>query len=257
NLPPAGPEPDPSEAGIFRFPVRSEPQGWAMPVIVVDGELMEEAPLRALEHGVAAHLDIIIGGTNDENGFKPHSDKEPQKPDGRCFGRWVPRDEPREQLVNRLAWEIAGAPKLLQTEVKELRRIIAEEVLPAYEEEFGDKSSGHKTPAQRLQDAVATDFSFLAAVHLIAERLSNAKGDGRVFRYQFDGYGGLDGWHAMELEMLMGFDGDGLDRRSLPSIRRKSMDMWTAFARTGDPNTSEMNHSWEQYQSSTRKVIRW
>merc|ERR1712232_308236 len=59
TLPDVEPVPDPTPAGLFRFPDGHAPVGWPLPVAVVDGELLEDVPMDALAKGVAKHLDII------------------------------------------------------------------------------------------------------------------------------------------------------------------------------------------------------
>eukprot|EP00435_Cladocopium_sp_Y103_P028366 s1320_g7.t1 len=208
---------DPSSAGLFRLPEGHEVRGWPMPVAVVDGEFLQEPPLKALASGVARHLDIIVGGNKQENGFRAFSEEEPERGcDGSC-GRYVSPDEPREEMVQRLAWEIAGCPALLNRPFKDVKKVIDTKVLPAYEEELGE---GKSSP-QLLNDAIASDFSFLAKVHLISQRLSKSRCSRSLFRYQFDGYRGCDAFHGSELPLLLGVPDDGVTRIGSMEVREK------------------------------------
>eukprot|EP00434_Breviolum_minutum_P014872 symbB.v1.2.013111.t1/scaffold921.1/size152096/7 len=209
---------DPSSAGLFRLPEGHEVHGWPMPVAVVDGEFLEEPPLKALARGVARHLDIIVGGNKQENGFRAASEEDPEHGcDGSC-GRYVSEDEPREEMVQRLAWEIAGCPALVDKPFKDVKEVIETQVLPAYEEELGE---GKSSP-QLLNDVIASDFSFLAKVHLISQRLAKSGCSRSLFRYQFDGYRGCDAFHGSELPLLLGVPGDGVARIGSMEVREKS-----------------------------------
>lgn len=253
TLPPVDPEPDPSSAGLFRLPEGHEVRGWPMPVAVVDGEFLQEPPLKALASGVARHLDIIVGGNKQENGFRAFSEEEPERGcDGSC-GRYVSPDEPREEMVQRLAWEIAGCPALLKTPFKDVKNVIDAKVLPAYEEELGE---GKSSP-QLLNDAIASDFSFLAKVHLISQRLSKSRCSRSLFRYQFDGYRGCDAFHGSELPLLLGVPDDGVTRIGSMEIREKWMHSWINFVCSGDPNTEEMKGAWKQFTESCSDIMIW
>ncbi len=79
----------------------------------------------------------------------------------------------------------------------------------AYEEErsldpFGLGPTGNAAhAAQWLMDTMSSDFAFIAATALISERLARPGGSAKVFRYQFNGYGGKgDAFHSMELLLL-------------------------------------------------------
>jgi len=253
TLPPVEPEPDPSSAGLFRLPEGHEVHGWPMPVAVVDGEFLEEPPLKALARGVARHLDIIVGGNKQENGFRAASEEDPEHGcDGSC-GRYVSQDEPREEMVQRLAWEIAGCPALLDKPFKDVKEVIETQVLPAYEEELGE---GKSSP-QLLNDAIASDFSFLAKVHLISQRLAKSGCSRSLFRYQFDGYRGCDAFHGSELPLLLGVPGDGVARIGSMEVREKWMNSWINFACCGDPNIQEMKGEWKQFSLKSSDIMIW
>eukprot|EP00439_Symbiodinium_sp_Y106_P064018 s2761_g10.t1 len=125
----------------------------------------------------------------------------------RC-GRFVPADEPRSDLIRRMAWEIVGSPALLNSPFEAAQQCVRTDLIPAYEEELGSDAS----QPQLLHDAIATDFSFLAKVQLISERLSASGQCKSLFRYQFDGYRGRDAFHGSELTLLLGVPGDGVAR---------------------------------------------
>ncbi|CAK0832629.1 unnamed protein product, partial [Prorocentrum cordatum] len=104
------PPPDPSPAGLLRFPEGAAPQGYFFPTAVVDGELLLEQPLDALARGVAARLEVIVGGNRDEDADVPPRLRGAQ-PLMQSYGTRLPPGEGRAQVVQRAACEIAGMPK--------------------------------------------------------------------------------------------------------------------------------------------------
>lgn len=252
------PLPDPTPSGLFRFPEDRAPKSYFYPTAVVDGELLEEPPLDALLHGVAAHLDIIIGGNREEDAAPPHGAKGALHQN---FGIQLAKNEGHAEIVNRMAWELAGMPRLLQASPGQLQSEAAR-LVSAYDEErradvFGLGPHGRaSSPEQWLLDTMASDFSFLAAVLLVSERLALPNACSRVFRYQFNGHGGRgDAFHAAELELLMGEEHKMI--AGSKKVRDEWLDSWAAFAKSGDPNTSAMAGSWRPYSDADRPVLFW
>jgi len=252
------PAPDPSPAGLLRFPKGEAPRGYFFPTAVVDGVLLSEPPLEALQRGVAAHLDIIVGGNRDEDAAKPPA-AEGWWPDN--YGLRLRETEGRHEVVHRMAWEVAGMPRLLQASPQHILARV-EALVTAYDAEreadvFGLGLCGNATSEEQwLHDSMASDFSFLAAVLLIAERLALPGCSRRVFRYQFNGYGGRgDAFHAAELPLLLGED--SALRFGSQQVRSEWIGSWLAFARTGDPNTPSMAGAWRPYDNHDRPVLFW
>merc|ERR1712232_1230255 len=110
-----------------------------------------------------------------------------------------------------------------------------------------------------LLDTMTSDFSFLAAVLLITERLALSGACQRVFRYQFNGYDGRgDAFHAAELPLLLGEETQKiLQLPGAVEVRRKWIESWTAFVHTGDPNTEKMAGCWRPYSDVDRPVLFW
>lgn len=255
--------PDPSPAGLFRFPVDRAPQGYFFPTIVIDGVLFQETPLNALVNQVAGHLDLIVGTNREEDAaIPPLLEKNPHIMP--CFGQRLPADEGKREITQRMAWEIAGMPMVL-SEPPELLMSIAEGLLVAYETEcsrdiYGLGSCGHAASKEQwLLDTMISDFSFIAAAHLISERLALPGMCQKVFRYQFNGYDGRgDAFHAAELPLLLGEENQNILK--LPGaldVRRKWMESWENFIRNGDPNTAEMAGAWRSYSNADRPVLFW
>jgi len=249
SLPPFEPRPDPSPAGLFRFPAGREPRGWIMPVAVLDGELLAEQPLDALARGAAGHLRVIVGGNREECAFSTLEGS---------FGAELQSSGSLHEVVERLAWELAGAP-LLRSAPPGLLKGRAELLLADYQAELPPGLRSGSAPgdaAQWLLDAAASDFGFLAAVQLVAGRLAQPGGSARVFRYQFEGYGGAGGFHAAELPLVLGqspFEPGSRRAR----VREQWLDSWAAFVHTGDPNTEAMSGAWRPYSDGDRPILAW
>eukprot|EP00929_Paragymnodinium_shiwhaense_P039321 TRINITY_DN20671_c0_g1_i1.p1 TRINITY_DN20671_c0_g1~~TRINITY_DN20671_c0_g1_i1.p1 ORF type:complete len:614 (+),score=120.49 TRINITY_DN20671_c0_g1_i1:37-1842(+) len=260
DIPEAQPEPCASASGLYRLPSGVEAK-CSLPVAVLDGELLLDQPLNALRNGVAAHLDIVVGGNRDEDAWMPSpSDPERQHPD--CYGIKLD-DGPggREEVIQRLVWEIAGMPATAQASAQELRGHL-ECLVAAYEEEraadvyqIGPQGTA-LSPEQWLMDVMLSDFSFLAAVHLITTRLALPGCSRSVYRYQFNGFDGAgDAFHAAELQLQMGET--SANKKGKPEVREAWLDSWTAFVKTGDPNIQAMAGTWRQYSDGDQPVLFW
>mmetsp|Transcript_32324 Transcript_32324/g.89297 ORF Transcript_32324/g.89297 Transcript_32324/m.89297 type:complete len:615 (-) Transcript_32324:236-2080(-) len=257
------PMPDPSPAGLFRFPADEAPQGYFFPTIIIDGELFTQQPLEALMSKVAAHLDIIVGGNREEDAAEPLL-LEGTLPLMTAYGLRLPKGEGRSEIVQRMAWEIAGMSAVREKPPEALSAVI-EPLVEAYEHErsldvFGLGVNAHaSSPEQWLLDTMTSDFSFLAAALLIAERLALPGACKRVWRYQFNGYDSRgDGFHAAELPLLLGKDDQKmLQLAGALDVRRQWIDSWSAFACKGDPNTLAMAGAWRPYTESDRPVLFW
>jgi len=281
-VPKGGPGADLSPAGLFKIPARAvRPDNWPYPVAVVDGELLTDLPLDAFHAGVANHLSFIVGGNRDEDVWKSVSDSRPNVPDPQSYGTRV---KDKEEVLRRIEWEIAGMPGLRglsETEVQAKVGTIAR----AYEVERAERSVqqedalassliggmdtacrsallevtalANTTDAQWLEDRVATDFSFLGTVKLMADRLSKPGNADKIYRYQFQGYSNKrKATHGSELELMLG-DGDKVHKDGAPEVRRKWLDSWAAFARTGDPNSESMGSKWREFREADRPIMLW
>lgn len=257
-LPNHTPEPDPSAAGLFRHPAPGA--GWTMPVVALDGEFMVEQPLDALARGAAAELEVVVGGNRDEDAFVPKSAEEPDQPARGSFG---PRVRSMDEVCRRMAWEIAGMPGCLRETAEALRSRV-EKLVAAYEVErsrdlYGLGPCGNADcPEQWLMDTMSSDMAFLTAVHLIAERLAVPGCSKKVYRYQFNGFGGKRATHGSEMEMVCGEDSvcGPVLRHGDADVRGHWIDSWAGFARSGDPNTDEVA-GWLPYTRDDRAAGFW
>jgi len=257
------PPPEPSPAGLFRFPLDNKPQGYFFPTIVIDGVLFPEPPLNALVNQVAAHLEIIVGTNREEDAATPtHLVGKPQVMPS--FGMCLPAGEGKQEILQRLAWEIAGMPKVLseppETLLSTIRTLVSVYEIEQGKDVYRLGPQAHAASEEQwLLDTMISDFSFIAASVLISERLAMPGACRKVFRYQFNGYDDRgDAFHAAELPLLLGEDEQ--DMLKLPgalNVRRKWMESWENFVRRGDPNTADMAGAWRPYGDDDRPVLFW
>lgn len=81
----------------------------------------------------------------------------------------------------------------------------------------------------------------------------------KIFRYQFNGYGGKgDGFHGAEMLLVQGEDHEhALKGHGRPEVRRQMLGAWHSFAATGDPNTPELCGAWLPYSNACRPIAFW
>mmetsp|Transcript_18117 Transcript_18117/g.42039 ORF Transcript_18117/g.42039 Transcript_18117/m.42039 type:complete len:664 (-) Transcript_18117:67-2058(-) len=277
-------------AGLVLLPKDTDAAvGMPLPAAVVDGELLPQTPLRAFADGVASHLEFIIGGNRDEDAWKAVSVTHPDVPDAMSYGTKVVE---LWNVSKRMEWEVAGMPELVNVSKDRLRGVLAElstKLMQAYREELlldiqatknaaaqvrADCAGYYSAPpplpsaeddgaavAQWLEDHVATDFSFLAAVELISDRLAQPGHAKAVYRYQFQGLGlKHPATHGSELRLMLGEQQGDEPGEAVPSwheLREKWLGSWTSFVQFGDPNIKDMKSSWMRYSSKERPILLW
>mmetsp|Transcript_12159 Transcript_12159/g.22369 ORF Transcript_12159/g.22369 Transcript_12159/m.22369 type:complete len:670 (+) Transcript_12159:42-2051(+) len=277
-------------AGLILLPKDTEASvGMPLPAAVIDGELLPQAPLRAFAAGVARHLEFVIGGNRDEDVWRSASKSHPDVPDAMSYGTKV---QAYWNVSRRMEWEVAGMPELVDVSRDKLKGVLAElssKLMQAYREELVQdianaqaktfaqalpECAGHyATPplpsmaengaavAQWLEDHVATDFSFLAAVELISDRLAQPGHAAAVYRYQFQGLGlQHPATHGSELRLMLGEQQGDEPGEAVPAwhtLREHWLASWTSFVLHGDPNIEEMQSQWLQYGSKERPILLW
>lgn len=235
-----------SPTGLFCMP---EPvTGWPLPVACVDGVFLADKPLNELKRGVARHLSVIVGSNKEEDSYAPN---EPDAYGARITGG-------RKEVVKRVEWELAGADahaRALQAgKTAQDLNVIANDIVKAYECEFPNFHGNADSPEQWLQDMISSDFAFSTAANLIAQRLW-LHAPHSIWKYQFEGYNRRGSFHARELCLCSGAQ----DPPPLGSkeVRKDWLDSWTAFAKSGNPNTPDMNGAWTNFIPQKHNVLFW
>jgi para-nitrobenzyl esterase len=214
---------------------RPDPGQLPLPFLpVVDGRFLPRHPLRAVEAGASAGIDLLIGTNRDELTL---------------FGLGNPA---------LLALDDAGVLRWVENAAPDMH---GPALLHAYRE--ARRRRGESLTPTALWVAAGTDLVFrwpslqLAAAH-------GARG-GRTFVYLFTwespAFGGLLGsCHALELPFVFGavhvpavqlFSGGGPQAETLS---RQMQDAWVAFARTGDPSHAGIGE-WLQWDSAVRPTM--
>merc|ERR1719296_171972 len=125
---------------------------------------MVEEPLNALCHGSAADLRVIVGANREE-----------------LNGTCKIDEHGREEVLQRICWELVGAPALRGATTSQLRER-AEALASAYDQErLADPWVRGRTvktpgPEQWLHDTAFSDFSHISSALMIAKRLAASGG---------------------------------------------------------------------------------
>jgi para-nitrobenzyl esterase len=199
---------------------------------VVDGIIVTEPPLAALEAGRAAGIDLLIGGTADEM---------------RLFADPRSRNADRDKLI-------ALAEAHLRSDAGGRLGIS-----PARAGALVDAYLSRSGSSEQAWTAVLTD----SMMRLPAMQVADAQSRWRpaTYSYLFTWEApGLGAFHAVDLPFTFGtFDVDGwgafvgidADGERLSAHMRAA---WAAFAATGDPSTSGLGR-WPRYTTDGRETM--
>lgn len=202
----------------------------------VDGDLVRETPLSAIDGGLASDVPILIGTNRDEY---------------RLF-TFLDRDRVNDA---ELASRVRRIARRGQTEDAQL----VERILGTYGPTTGERDPG----ANERWVALQGDRIF----HYPATRLADAQcaHQPRVFAYLFEWTlpllgAGLGACHGLDLPFVFGATHSGIlrlglvaDRKAL-SVGEAMQDAWIAFARRGEP-ASDRLPEWPAYETRRRYTM--
>ena len=205
-------------------------------VPVVDGHLLDRAPLAALAEGGAADVATVIGTNRDE--WKLWAPVDPQS-----------RDLDREGLRRRLHRVFDASA----SDVDTLIDVVREHRLAA----------GERAEPNDLWFAIETERIFRVPALRTAEALAVHQPATHAYLFTY-GSPAMGGWlgacHALEIAFVFGTHG-GPEQAAFtgsgPEADRLSewmMDSWLAFARTGDPSTEALGR-WPSYDPDRRPTM--
>ena len=202
----------------------------------VDGDLIAETPLAAIERGAARDIPILIGTNRDEY---------------RLF-TFVDRDR-----VNDV--ELAQRVRRIARRGQSADAALAERILNTYGPTTGERDLGANERWVSLQ----SDRIF----HYPATRLADAQSahQARTFAYLFEWTlpligGGLGACHGLDLPFVFGATRGGILRLGLVADRTAGrladvmQDAWVAFARTGEPAADKLP-DWPAYETHRRYTM--
>jgi para-nitrobenzyl esterase len=199
----------------------------------LDGVLMPQHPLQAIEEGSASDIDLIVGTNRDELTLFELGNPGLQALDAAGVARWVAN----------------GAPD-----------VPTDELLLLYRE--ARQARGEGVEPRDMWVSVGTDNVFRwPSMQLAAAQ----RGHGATYLYLFDwespAFGGILGsCHALELPFVFGavrvpavqlFTGAGPEVEALSAQMQSA---WLSFARAGDPSGSG-SLPWPQWDPSTRATM--
>ena len=204
---------------------------------VVDGDVFPEPPIHAIAKGAASDVPLLTGTTRDET---------------RLWIFYVPilADISFDAVVALIPYGERAIPE----------GKTVQDVIDLYESNRPGAEPGVIT------HAAGSDIFFrLPAIRLVEAQLAHQPNN--TFFYRFDWPppapaspdNDLGAMHGAELAFMFGSGNEGwLDIYGpdpLPQpLTEQMMDAWLAFAKTGDPNHSDMPN-WPAYDASTRATM--
>lgn len=202
----------------------------------IDGDLIPENPLAAIDRGLARDVPILIGTNRDEYRLFTFLDRD--RVDDAQLARRVGRIARRGQQE-----DAALAARILET--------------------YGPSIGARDPGANERWIALQSDRIF----HYPATRLADAQAahQRRTFAYLFEWTlpligGGLGACHGMDLPFVFGATRSGVLRlglvanRSAARLADAMQDAWTSFARTGEPASSALP-DWPAYEAHRRYTM--
>ena len=197
---------------------------------VVDGVVMPEIPIEAIEKGSAAGVKTLAGTNLEEFKLFAVTDPALRNVDEKGMIGRLKRLIPPEQVSN---------------------------VVAAYRK--ARERRGEGTGPKEILIAIQTDLMFrISCLKLVeAQCRNNQPAYNYLFKWKSPMMGGaLGACHALEIGFVFGnlddrFCGSGPDARALS---RKMQDAWFAFVRTGDPSCESLGR-WEPYCGNRTTMI--
>jgi len=207
-----------------------------VPVVGAD-ELIPEWPYDLLAKGSAAHIDLLVGGTREENGFSA-SPSHPERTAPLTYGGKVNNVE---QAIARCAREFMGLGRI--DPVASAERLVHSYVSAEREGGFAPAGS-----VQHAWDRLASDLAFNAPAVMVAAR-QHQHNPGNLYVFRYEGNNKRRSFHGWELDLVLG----NVPEKSKPPFHKLSDTMlqaWTSFARTGNPNGPAALPKWAAWGSS-------
>lgn len=204
---------------------------------VVDGDVFPEPPIHAIAKGAASDVPLMTGTTRDET---------------RLWILYVP-------LLADVSFDVITA--LVPSGARAIPEGKTEQdVIDLYESNRPGAEPGVIT------HAAGTDIFFrLPAIRLVEAQLAHQPNNTFLYRFEWpppapaSPDNDLGAMHASELAFMFGSGNEGwLDIYGPDPVPRglmeQMMDAWLAFAKTGDPNHSNIPN-WPAYDTSTRATM--
>ena len=195
---------------------------------IVDGEFLTEMPINAVRAGQADSVAALIGCLDEES---------------KLFAAMVPTEPPNEEDAIAVMDGLHGDGRRLYDIYRAAREARGELATPYEIQTAASGDELFRVPAMRLLEA-------------------QSQHNDQTWCYLFDWKspmldGALGSCHALDIPFVFGthqvasaFAGEGVAANGLAEL---TMDTWLAFARTGNPSTS--NLPWPAWDSETRQTV--
>lgn len=206
----------------------------------IDGDIIPQHPVKAIQQGIAKEIDLIIGTNLNENNY------------------WSVFDQTMKNI------DLEGVGKRFRSRVNKigLSESLSNKVVQLYQ-----KNNNDKTPFE-IYNLLDTDFTYRIPALRIAEEKSrfNSNTYNYIFSWASSEFEGkLGAPHAIEVPFVFGtldktkpgpsgiyfYRGHGPQEKELS---QKIMDMWISFAKNGVPNSNAIIE-WPNYNTKTRNTM--
>ncbi|MCG8671991.1 MAG: carboxylesterase/lipase family protein [Pseudomonadales bacterium] len=205
---------------------------------LVDGETLPQAPITALEDGVAADTPLLTGYTRDEWNLFLHT----PGPDGASLAKTKYKGLDKEGLIKLCERGVPG---------------LGEKTANLYSNYL--RSLDADARCIDMYSAFETDKMFRIPSIRIAE--AQSRHDGQIYSFCFNWDRGVFGaCHALDIPFVFG----GVDRgmgqiltgggEQAQKLSEKVQNCWIAFARSGNPGTDQVG-SWPGYETNERQTM--
>ncbi|MXZ87197.1 MAG: carboxylesterase/lipase family protein [Acidimicrobiia bacterium] len=205
---------------------------------VVDGSLIPAPPVELLQTSAATDIDVLIGGTAHEL---------------RLFQQDLPADH-SEQILHHMVSGHIAARTGAEASASEVAAVVGE---------YRQAAEGTAwTTDSDILTAVNTDVSMREPIQRLADYRAGA--GSRTYMYDFRWCSQADpdkgAFHAIDLPFALdSFHVDGWREfigadEAAEALGRGMRSAWAAFARSGDPSTSELG-PWPRYELDGRMTM--
>lgn len=193
-------------------------------VPVIDGDLLPQSPLQALQSGAAKDIPLMISCTRDEWNLFLHAPNQ----DGLTLAQTNYQNLDKSRLIDLCEARVPG--------LGEVAANTYEEMVPHW----------IKNPAMLdLFSAFESDRMFRIPSLRIAEAQACYRNDVYLSQFDYDG-GPMGACHGIDLPMVFGHTGTGVGKaltgggKTVSKLGRQVQGAWIAFARSGNPSTDSV-----------------
>ncbi len=207
-------------------------------VPTIDGDILPQAPITAIEDGHAADIPLLVSSTRDEWNLFLHT----PGPDGESLAKTKYRSLDKLGLIKICERDLPG---------------LGERSANLYEKVVRERNPD--ASYLDMYSAFESDRMFKVPCIRLAE--AQSRHQDRVYLCSFDWDQGVFGaCHAVDIPLVFGSVNAGIGQiltsggEAAQRLSEKVQSCWIAFARSGNPATDEVG-SWPGYQTAERNVM--